>query len=172
MPNFITDFQSIPSWHLFLIIVFLVAVFVYGLSLGKNRLVAALISIYFSFIITQSIPWQRFGFLQIKSSSLANYEIFLFLALILAILFLLPQSGFGLALRLHKRGRGSGLEIFILSILQVGLLICLIISFLPSKVVVDLHPLLKKFFVGDEMKSIWLSLPIIGILLLGRKREE
>lgn len=165
-------FPIVPSWDLFVIIGFFAAVFIYGWSVGKNRLFAILISTYFSYTIVQVVPWEKLP-LDIRSNStLSNYEIFLFFAIMLALLFLLPQSSFGSTLRLHKRVHGRWYEIFILSILQIGLLICLIVSFLPNKMVLDLNLLVRKYFTGEIMKFIWFSLPIVALVLMGRRREE
>ena len=116
-----------------MLIGFLVGVCLYGWSVGRNRLFAALLSTYFSYTIVGVIPWQKINkFVSVKPSVLPSYEIFFFIAIFLALLFLLPRSGIGLSLRLHKRIKGQWYEVLIFSILQVGLLASLILSFLPS----------------------------------------
>ncbi len=162
-------FSVIPSWDIFAIIGFVVAVFFYGWSVGKNRLFAVFISAYFSYVIVQAVPWKKLTFLSIKNSALPTYELFLFFAIIAALLFLLPRSSFGFVLRLRKRAQGRWPEILIFSILQIGLVVSLVLEFLPNKMVLDLNPLVRKYFTGEMMRFMWLSLPIVALVLMGRR---
>ena len=45
--DFVTNINwAAPSWDLFIILFFIVAAFLYGLSLGRNRVIVILVSIY------------------------------------------------------------------------------------------------------------------------------
>lgn len=163
----------VSSWQFIMLIGFLVGVCLYGWSVGRNRLFAALLSTYLSYTIVKAIPWQGINkFISVKPGALPSYEIFFFIAIFLALLFLLPRSSIGSSLRLHKRIKGQWYEVLIFSILQVGLLICLILSFLPSKVILDLTPILRQYFMGEEIKFIWIFLPIVFLMLLGRRSAD
>ncbi len=45
-----------PSWDLFLVLFFLVGALLYGLSLGKDRIIAIMVSIYMAVAIIQVLP--------------------------------------------------------------------------------------------------------------------
>lgn len=172
MPDLAKLISVIPSWDIIIIIGAIAVIFFYGWNVGKNRLFAVLLSIYLSYALTLSIPWNKITFIKIKPVDLSNYQIFIFLAIGIALLFLLPGSGFGSSLRLYKRVQGRWYEILLFSVLQVGLLICLVASFLPAKLLSNIHPMLIKYFTGEEIKFWWIFLPLIALMLLGRKRGD
>jgi len=59
--DFLTNFHigAASGWDVFIVLVFLIAVMVYGLFIGRNRMVVISISSYFSFLIVQNIPWWK-----------------------------------------------------------------------------------------------------------------
>ena len=151
------------------IFIFLVVAFLYGLSLGRNRLVTLTLGTYFSFILTQNIPWEGLSFLGFKETPSSSIQIFIFLALILGFYFLIPHSAFRSALKLGGRGRGNWWQVFLLSILQIGLIFEAITTFLSAKVLANLNPLAKTFFVGDWQAFLWFFLPILALMFLRSK---
>lgn len=169
----ISNFQL--SWDLLIIIIFIGATFLYGLTLGRNKLIALLISTYFSLIIIGSIPWKTvsafFG-LKDLSSPTPTFKIFLFLALILFFFFLIPQSVLGSVLRVGKGRQGPWVHILIFAILQIGLLASIILSFLPSKVIIDLNPLVKQVLLGQLPQFFWMTIPILALVLIRKKKVE
>ena len=174
-----SSFQSIltiftnPSWDLILIVIFIGAAFLYGLILGRNKLIALLLSTYFSLVIIGSVPWKTvvtlFGS---KDLSSPTAKIYLFLALILFFFFIIPHSALGSSLRLARRGQSSWFQILIFAICQIGLLASIILSFLPSKVITDLSPLIKQFFVGQTPQFFWITIPILAMVLLRKRHIE
>jgi hypothetical protein len=161
------DFKS--DW--LLILIFLGVGFGYGLALGKNRLNLITLASYFSLLITRAIPWKQLDFLGIKSAPNINVQIFLFLAIILAIFFLASHSGLGSLIRISGRGQASWWQILILGVLQIGFLISAIISFLPNKIITDLNPLIKEFFSDELARFLWLILPLIAIFVLKKRKK-
>lgn len=175
MPNYQSSFQFlsiVPSWDLFAVIALIVGFFIYGWVAGKNRLFAVLLSAYFSYVVVLAIPWRSLTFLTVKNSILPTYQIFAFLAIMMALLFMLPQAGFGSSLRLHKRVQGSWYEVATFSILSITLLVTILASFLTVKMALDLNLLLRKYFIGEEAKFIWLTLPIIALVIVGRNKYD
>ncbi|MFH1671306.1 MAG: hypothetical protein ABH889_00820, partial [Candidatus Portnoybacteria bacterium] len=57
--DFLANFHigAASGWDLFIGLVFLVAVLIYGFFLGRNRIIILLISSYFSFSIIKALPW-------------------------------------------------------------------------------------------------------------------
>ncbi len=172
----LTNFHlgTASGWDLFIILIFLIAVLVYGFFLGRNRMIILLLSSYFSLVISQVIPWSRIsslGWLGIGQQPSASLKISVFVGLILLFYFLIPRSILSSALRIKKRGEAAWWQLFILSIVQLGLLATIIFSFLPGQAVADFTPLVKKIFIGSEAQFIWLTLPILFMVLMRRKRK-
>lgn len=175
--DFLSNFSvgAASGWDLFIVIIFLIAVLVYGLFLGRNRMVILLISSYFSLSITQTLPWSRLsylGWLGIGETPSSSLKIVIFLAFILAFYFLMPRSVLSSSLRIKKRGNASWVQLFLLSVVQVGLLIMVMISFLPNDAIINLGSVIQRLFIGPEAQFVWITLPIVVIILMRRKRES
>jgi len=174
--DLLTNFHlgAASGWDLSIIFVFLIAVLVYGFFLGRNRMIILLLSSYFSLAISQVIPWSRMsalGWLGIGQEPSASLRILVFVGLILLFYFFIPSSVISSALKTKKRGEAAWWQLFLLSIVQLGLLAVIILSFLPSQAIADFTPLVKKIFIGPEAQFIWLTLPIFFIVLMRRKRK-
>ncbi len=173
--DFLNTFHlgAASGWDLFIALIFLTAVLVYGLFLGRNRMIILLISSYFSLSIVQVLPWSRLtslGWLGVGQEPSASLRIILFLAIILLFYFLMPRSVLSSSLRIRRRGRASWVQLFVLSIVQVGLLAMVILSFLPNQATADLTLTIKRLFIGPEAQFVWITLPILVIILMRRKR--
>jgi hypothetical protein len=153
-----------------LILVFFVVGFGYGMLMGKNRLSLVMLAGYFSLIITRAIPWKTFGFFGDKGPD-ANIQIFIFLAIILAIFFAAPYSGISSVIRVSSRGRSKWWQNLILGVLQLGFLISVIISFVPIKNIGAWNPLIEQFFIGEIARFLWLLFPLAALMALKKKRS-
>ncbi len=168
----ISNFSWSGYWDWIIVLVFLAVAFIYGLSMGRNRLAILILGTYFSFLLTKNFPWHQLTFLGFKDSPSSTIQIFIFLAIILAFYFLIPHSALSSAMRLRGRGRSSWWQALVLSILQVGLILSVVVSFLPANIVDNLSTFVKTVFVGSLAQYIWLLLPIVAIMFLRRKRHE
>ena len=146
--------------------IFVILAFFYGMWMGRSRIIALTLGIYFSYILTQAIPWKELKFLGVKNPPESMVQIFVFLALILGLYFLIPYSGLRHSLKLGSRDRAGWWQILIASIFQIGLGIEVAISFLSAKVLIDLNPFVRTIFVGETAKFIWFLLPILALMFL------
>ncbi|PIP15548.1 MAG: hypothetical protein COY10_00530 [Candidatus Portnoybacteria bacterium CG_4_10_14_0_2_um_filter_43_36] len=174
--QFLASFHlgAASGWDLFIILVFLITVLVYGLFLGRNRLIVLLLSSYFSFLIVNVLPWERLaslGWLGIGDGPSASLEIIIFLGIILLFYFLIPRSVLSSVLRIRKRGDASWLRLLILSVVQVGLLAMTILSFLPKEALADIGSIVKMVFVGSSAQFVWTILPILTVVLMRRNKK-
>src|SRR5512143_4108673 len=46
-----------PTWDLFIVLFFVVTVFLYGLSLGRDRIIVILVSIYMALAVVSNAPY-------------------------------------------------------------------------------------------------------------------
>jgi hypothetical protein len=164
--KFLNNFNLSESgdWAIFLI--FLVTAFIYGIFMGRNRLVMVMMGSYFSFVLVKFIPWKQFDY-----EPQSNLLIFILLALILGFYFLLPHSAFRSALR-GSRKKSDWWQSLILSILQIGLILSMVLSFLDKKVIEGLSPLAQMIFSGQVPQFLWLLMPIAAMMFLKPRQYE
>src|SRR3989344_6536651 len=89
-----TNFNE-PTWDLFIIIFFLAAAFIYGLTMGRERVVVILMGIYIGFAVVTAAPF--LGDIQVQGLGVENvfaFRIAVFLFTLIALFFLLSRSGF------------------------------------------------------------------------------
>jgi len=175
--HYLTTFHigAASGWDLLMILIFIVAILLYGSFLGRNRIVIFILSTYLSWAIIQVLPWQRLadlGGLGMTGSPSASLKIFVFLGIILLISFFMPRSILSSALRIRAREDATWIQVFILSILQLGLLATIILSLLPAEAIADIAPLIKRAFIGSEPEFVWLTLPILAMIFMRRRRPE
>lgn len=163
-----------PTWDLLVFIVVIAAMFLYGMTSGKGKILTLLLSTYFSFLIITLAPWKEIGiyFNYAKDFPSATFEIFIFLALIIASCFLLPNSVIGSISRIGRGGKGAWWQTAVFSVLEAGLLTSVILSLLPAQGLGDINSLLKQFFTGQFPQFIWILMPILAMVLLRRGRVE
>ncbi|OPL12024.1 MAG: hypothetical protein AVO34_02080 [Firmicutes bacterium ML8_F2] len=174
--DFLTNFHigAASGWDLFIVLIFLIAVLVYGFFLGRNRMIILLLSSYFSLAIVEVLPWERISslsWLGVGSEPSSSLKILIFAGIILLFYFLIPRSILSSTLRIRNRGEASWLQLFILSIVQVGLLAMVIFSFLPSQPLGNLSYWIKKAFVDPEARFVWIALPILVMVLMRRRKK-
>lgn len=170
--NFLNSINwSTPSWDLFIVLFFLVAAVLYGLSLGRNRILVILISIYMALALVNVFPFSQELLSRLKLEDSFMVKLVSFTGLLLILFFLLSRSALSSAL-VSKSGEGSWFQILIFSFLHVGLLISVILSFVPNDFVSNLAPLTKKVFTTDTARFLWLLLPIIAMCFVRRQRRK
>jgi hypothetical protein len=161
------------SWDLLILLICISAIFSYGLTSGRGRMVSFILSTYFSLVLISFFPWAAASDLLGNKELLSpSFKAFLFLALAVAISFLMPRSFLGSGLGGKRGGRGSWFYLILFSLCEAGLLAAIILSFLPQKIVVDLNPLIRQFFVGEVPQFFWILLPVLVLILLKPGRTE
>jgi len=157
-----------PSWDLIVLLFFIIGALFYGMAMGRSRIVVILMSIYITLAIANSVPWENF----IKGSISVNNALVLqagvFLILLIVLFFLISRSAVG---RVVGDSGGKWWHIILFSFLQVGLLISVIMSFLPSYFLSNFSEVTRDIFISDIGRIVWLVLPIAGMLLVRDKEE-
>ena len=155
-----------PSWDLFIIIFFIVAVFLFGFGMGRNRILITIVSIYMTLALIHYFPFATSGVAEVKFGEGFILKISIFLGTVLALFFLLARSA--LTSVFSGGGQGSWFQVIIFSFLQVGLLISVILSFLPAEIASELLPITKDIFTSDKAQFAWLLAPILAMIIIGR----
>lgn len=144
----------------------LVAVLLYGLSLGRTRAVISLLSIYVAFVIYEVFPY----FNEVKNIikiPVDDYIIHLGIFLtVYAVVFVVFNYSF--VSKRFSSADFSLFSVFLLSFLQFGLLASIVISFLPSDVGLKFLGPAYSFLASDKALFCWSIIPVPVILLFAR----
>jgi uncharacterized membrane protein len=156
-----------PSWDLFIILFWIVASILYAFAAGRGRLLSILVSIYMAKLLVLEAPFLQDlvnAKLNIVTASLQTLAAFGVLFVIL--FFFLSKYGF----RTAAEGRNGATLLFGIpfAILQVGLLINIVLSFIPPQAQQTLHPLIQFLFVQSGASFVWLLAPVAYLIIFGR----
>ncbi len=156
---------SKPSWDLFIILFFIVAGFLYGLSLGRDRIIVILISVYMALAVVNTAPFIGNYTADIGINQFFGFRISTFVVVFIALFFLMSRSAL-LSTVASSDARGSWWQVLLFSFLHVGLLISITLSFLPASASANLAPLTQQVFVQDTGRFAWIVAPILAMVLI------
>lgn len=165
---------SNPTWDLILVFALLASGFFYGIMAGKRRIAATLLYTYIALALSSALPLGRWFGSQTSFAPSSEMDLFFMKAGAFLMIFSLLAFFLG-----SRRAKGMApasawWEIFILSFLQVGLLIHLVLGFLPQDKIKLLAPLTKNVFTNPDFHIWWLAAPVAILIFLRRleSREE
>lgn len=156
-----------PSWDLFIILFWVVAGVLYAFVSGKGRILAILVSVYMAKLLVIEAPFlhkivnAKLNIVTVSLQHLATFG-----ALFIVLFFFLSRYGF----RTSAEGKtGSSLLFGVpFAILQIGLLINVVLGFIPPAVQGTLHPLIRYLFTQTGVNFIWLVAPVGYLIVFGR----
>jgi hypothetical protein len=155
-----------PSWDLFLLAFFAVGSLLYGMSLGKDRIIAILVSIYMALAVVNALP----DFvLNIKFNDNFTLQITTFISVFVVLFFLLSRSA--ILNSLDTSSQGKWWQVIIFSILHVGLLISVSMSFMPPSFLDKFADITKLIFTNEWASFGWIIAPIIAMIVFGKRDE-
>ena len=175
MEAFIAYFSSLnwaaPTWDIFILLFFIIGALLYGLSLGRDRVIVILVSIYMALAVVLNTPILNTVNFQLHVNDNFVLKISFFLGIFVVLFFLLSRSA------LLKTIGGSGApgswwQSIVFSVLQVGLLISITLNFLPHEMTQNLSEGTKQIFMSDNGRSWWMILPIIVMALAPGGRKD
>lgn len=156
-----------PTWDLFIILFFITAAFLYGLSLGRDRIIVILVSIYMSLAIVEHVPFINNQAFQNSINKIVSqffvFQISAFILVFIVLFFILTRSAL-LKTIAAADSPGPWYQVLIFSILHVGLIVSIVLSFLPPDSINILAPLTRKVFTTDFAKFIWIVGPVLAMI--------
>ena len=160
---------SQPTWDLFIILFFIVAAFLYGLSLGRDRIIVILVSIYMSLAIVEHAPFISSPDFQENVNNVVSqlfvFRISAFLVVFVLLFFMLSRSALVKTIA-SSDTHGAWWQVLLFSILHVGLIVSVVLSFLPPEATEGLAPYTRNLFATENARFVWIILPIIAMILL------
>lgn len=164
--SFVTSVDwGTPTWDMFIVLFFIIAGFLYGLSLGRDRIIVILVSIYMALAVVTTAPYIGSVATEIGIDQIFVIRISLFVTVFIVLFFLLSRSAL---LKTVATGdeSGSWWQVMLFSFLHVGLLISITLSFLPGNAAEGLAPLTQQMFATDTARFLWIILPILAMALI------
>lgn len=160
-----------PTWDVFILLFFVVGALLYGLSLGRDRVIVILVGIYMALAVVTNAP--ALSTLNVALNLNENYvlRISLFLGIFVVVFFLLSRSA--LLKTIGRSGApGSWWQTIVFSVLQVGLLISVTLNFLTREMTQGLTEVTRNIFMSDQGRSAWLILPILFMIVAPSQKQD
>jgi hypothetical protein len=161
---------NVPTWDLFILMFFITVGILFAFTLGKARILFVLLSLYVGLAITSSLSFfiteEKSSILRLGSASALKITVFILCVVVLFILFSRMGVLSSFSVKINP------LVILFFSFLQVGLLISIILSFLPSETILSFAPLTQKLFTANYSKILWMVVPIIAMALIKKKESS
>lgn len=142
----------------------LVFLLLYGISLGRTRALVSLLGIYIAFVFDATFVYLEWvhNFIRISPDFYIT-RIALFLAFYLLIFFVLNRSLVKSRLTLREV---SFISVFIISVIQLGLLVSIISSMLPEDILDNFPSFFTRFFGSGTALFFWALAPLVMLLFL------
>jgi len=150
------------------IMLFVLFVFLYGMSIGKTRAMLSLLSIYVAFALTNIFPFTS----EVTDAVPANFKPYLFKASLFSVLYILVFLVLHhSSLKRVSMGEMSMGKVFVISAIQIGFIGAVIASFLPTASAQNfLGPAYQ--ILGSSLALFAWSAVSLGILPLMKDRRR
>lgn len=162
------DFST-PTWDVFLLLFFLVGALLYGLTLGRERIVVIMVSIYMGLAVVTNAPYVRDLSASVSVNDFA-FKMGAFLGVFVLLFFFLSKNA--LLRSVDVRSGGGLFHTIAFSVLHVGLLVSVGLSFLPEASLSVFSDQTRNAFVSDPAKFVWLTAPIVAMMAFGGRARE
>lgn len=155
------------AWAVGLTLVFLV---IYGLSLGRDKALVSLLSIYIALAFDASFPYlgkihEMIG----VTANIYSTRLAVLMVVYLIVFWVLRRSFSKSKLALRD---SSYFAVAMVSLAQVGLLIAIITNIIPSVILDDMPQYLTAYFGSNLALAFWVVLPIVLLLILRGSRKR
>ena len=151
---------SHPTWDLILIFALLAIGFFYGVSRGRRRATSTLLTTYVTFAVFSVMPLQRIA--DLVGTQMIVIKLGVFIILFLTLLVLLAPR------RMRVFRAYAWWQVLVLSILETGLLIHILFSFLAPETVRLLAPLTRTLFANPALHVWWFTIPLMIFIVVRR----
>ena len=154
----LNQFLSNPAWDVLLLLFFFFSVFVYGLVVGRNRIIVLLLASYPAALINEYIPYPKNFLNNLNVAQTIFLKAFVFFVLAIFVFWIFKRSGFSRKELNKKTG-----QVLFLSFLNVGLWANIIFGYVLNfnAELIKLAPLNLLLFGSTPAHFIWLVLPIL-----------
>jgi hypothetical protein len=156
-----------PSWDLFILLAWVGASIMYMFAAGRGRIINILLSVYVAKLIVMEMPFLTDAAAKNLNLSIASLQQLAAFLIIFLVLFLF-LGRFVLKTSADSRRLSSMVFGLVFAFLQIGLLINIILSYLPSGTQNSFSQLIQTLFIKQPAGFVWLIIPIGYLMLLGK----
>lgn len=165
LPGFLASINwAAPTWDLFIVLFFIVTVFLYGMSLGRDRVIVILVSIYMALAVVSNAPFLGNWDANVQVGEFFAFRVTTFLGLFVLLFFLMSRSA--LQRTFGELASGKWWQVLLFSLFHVGLLVSITLSFLPDDAIGHLAPLTQQLFATDTARFVWIIAPIAAMVFV------
>lgn len=158
-----------PSWDLFIILLFFVGAFLYGLSLGRDRILVILTSIYMALAIVNTAPYLTTTTVGFNVNGGSFFKVTIFLGTFLVLFFLVSRSA---VKSFAGDSSGRWWHSIVFSFFHVGLMLSIILKYLPDEILKNISAPMQSYLISDPARFFWLVAPIVVMALTGSSKEN
>ena len=151
---------SHPTWDLISLFALVAIGFFYGISVGKRMIISTIIYTYVALALMPLFPFQPLSE-ALQVGNLFFLKIGVFLGAYILLVFFLGRGG----AQSYAVGN-PWWQVFLLSFLQAGLLINIVLGFLPADKIKMLAPVTRTFFANPDLKILWLAGPLVVLIII------
>ena len=166
-PQLVNNFNwTTPSWDLFILLAWAGAAVLYMFAAGRGRIINILLSVYVAKLIVLQMPFLTDAAKQLNLSIVSLQQLAAFVAIFLVLFLFLGR--FALKSAADSKHLSSMVFGLVFAFLQIGLLINIVLGYLPLGAQESFSPLIKTIFINNPASFVWLILPIVYLILLGK----
>jgi hypothetical protein len=154
--------------NLLVILVFLVIVLIYGFLLDRHNMVINLFSLYIALLVVKFFPYNSW---QLGDWAASWWGQIILLALIASVSSIILSMSHLFKVVYTTNFLIRWWQAVISAILYTGLLVSIILSVLPAKFLNQFSPSFLNLFTSDVAGFFWLTLPLLGLLLVKSRRR-
>jgi hypothetical protein len=155
------------SWDLFILAFWAGASVFYAFASGRGRIINVLFAIYTAKLLTYDAPFLTQAIAKnLPESIVALQQLSVFAAIFLVLFVVLGRFVFHTSA--DNRSLGSVFYGIVFSLLQMGLLISIVLNYLPEGTRQQFGLLVQKLFIDTPMPFVWLLAPLGFLILLGK----
>lgn len=156
-----------PSWDLFILVAWAVISVIYAFAAGRGRIINILISVYMAKLLVIEAPFLTGAITNHLPSALLSLQQLVAFVVIFLVLFLF-LGRYVFRTSADSRRISSILFGVIFSFIQMGLLINILLTYLPVSITGNFSNLIQLVFIKNPASFVWLVLPLIFLVFLGK----
>jgi len=148
-----------------------IAAFFYGISIGRKKVTLLAVSTYIAYALFSTTPY--LDTFNLDGTKQAFLHIGVFTMYVLFSYLLLSKTKISSFFHFAKiQGIRHWWQIFILSTLQVGLWVSIVLTLFPEKINLKIAPITELLFTKDNALFFWFLAPILFLGLVRSKKER
>ncbi|HRY63347.1 MAG TPA: hypothetical protein P5267_01960 [Patescibacteria group bacterium] len=153
--------------NILIALIFVVVILLYGFLMDPHNMVINLFALYVGSAVVRFFPFDEWGVL---GTALWLGQLILFIAVVVAMAILLSRTHL---FRIIYVGNflARWWSAIINGVLHAGLLVGILLSFLPVKFLTQFSPWALNAFIGIPARFWWTILPLVGLIFMRHKTK-